>query len=260
MFNEMVIPKLNLKVDSNLAYIDGRMTIKNILNIPDKIWRMFAEECLEDSTFMIDTLKQQSILAYVMFVSLKEQLFRDVKMCFKQPIEFIEKIAMEKQINFKFDTYIIDALTSDIELWITNQRVSFSDWVDIKYFLHPETIVTLRDEIEMSSEVSFEQKAALDLLDALIMSISEASIRQQVSVLDSVRTQATMLVGSRKGFANVIRTNYVKDTPEENSSSGAMIYTIDSPAVFIAGNNTVEDNCRQGDKISLRDTLKIIYD
>ena len=260
MFNEMVIPKLNLKVDSNLAYIDGHMTIKDILNIPDKIWRMFAEECLEDSTFMIDTLKQQSILAYVMFVSLKEQLFRDVKMCLKQPIEFIEKIAMEKQINFKFDTYIIDALTSDVELWITNQRVSFSDWVDIKYFLHPETIVTLRDEIEMSSEVSFEQKAALDLLDALIMSISEASIRHQVSVLDSVRTQATMLVGSRKGFANVIRTNYVKDTPEENSSSGAMIYTIDSPAVFIAGNNTVEDNCRQGDKISLRDTLKIIYD
>jgi hypothetical protein len=265
MFNKLVLPKLILNVDSKLAYVDSKMGFEDIINISDDIWRVFVEECFKDKTFMIDNLKQQSLLAYIMLMSIKEQIFADVKMSFEQPINLINKIVMEKNLEFSFDTSIIDALSEDVSIKLTNHHyVTFSDWLDVKYFLHPDTIMTIHDEL-MMREVTFEQKAALDLVDALVVSVSEASVRHNVTLTDRVKEQATMVLGSsttsQRGFTNVIRVNYLGESiQDENSTGGAVVYTLDSPAIFIAGNNTVEDNYRQGDSISLRDTLKIIYE
>jgi hypothetical protein len=142
--------------------------------------------------------------------------------------------------------------------------MNFTDWLDIKYFLHPNDLLTLRHELTMSTELSFDNVSAVDIIDALILSVSEASIRHGMSLPDRVKSEATLVLGSNriypKGLTNVIRTNYLGESVSDDNTGGAVIYTLDSPAIFIAGNNTVEDNCRQGDKISLRDTLKIIYE
>jgi hypothetical protein len=265
MFNKMVLPKVAMKVDSHLAYTDGKMTIDGILDISDDIWRVFAESCFKDETFVVDTLKQQSLLAYMMFMKIKDMVLYDVKMSFKQPIELIEKIAMEKNIDFSFDTSIIDALSEEVSLKLTNHHhMNFTDWLDIKYFLHPNDLLTLRHELTMSTELSFDNVSAVDIIDALILSVSEASIRHGMSLPDRVKSEATLVLGSNriypKGLTNVIRTNYLGESVSDDNTGGAVIYTLDSPAIFIAGNNTVEDNCRQGDTISIRDSLKIIYE
>lgn len=264
MFNKMVLPKIVMKVDSQLAYIDGKMSVDDILNLSDDIWRVFAESCFKDKTFMVDSLKQQSILAYLMFLKVKDMVFYDVKMCFNQPIELIEKIAMEKDIAFSFDTSIIDALSEEVSLKLTPHHVNLSDWLDIKRFLHPNDLLVIRHELTMNKEVSFDNVAAVDIIDALILSIGEATVRHGITLPDKVKSTATMVLGSNraypKGFTNVIRTNYLGESKSDGISSGAVVYTLNSPAIFIAGNNTVEDNCRPGDHISLRDTLKIIYE
>lgn len=224
VFNEYVLPKLKMKISDDIPWVEGKMEFKDIIKLPDDIWKVFVDMCFNDETFVIDSMKERAALSYLMGMSIKDQVFREIRYDFKDIIEFVHKIK-EIEVDEDFDMNIdtIDTIIVDKNMTIEDKYLKITDWLKTFYFLHQDDIIKLMDEYKFLDSLSIKNEP-IDFVDSFTVATKDVYHSLNIGTPSVLKMNIDMLI---------------------------------QPNV---GDNTLEANALKGDSISIKDSLKIIYE
>jgi hypothetical protein len=224
VFNDYVLPKLKMKISDDIPWVEGRMEFKEIIKLPDEIWKVFVDMCFNDETFVIDSMKERAALSYLMGMSIKDQVFREIRYDFKDIIEFVHKIK-EIEVDEDFDMNIdtIDTIIVDKNMTIEDKYLKITDWLKTFYFLHHDDIIKLMDEYKFLDSLSIKNEP-IDFVDSFTVATKDVYHSLNIGTPSVLKMNIDMLI---------------------------------QPNV---GDNTLEANALKGDGISIKDSLKIIYE
>ena len=221
MFNEMILPKIRMKVGDRIAWIDVKMSFEEIIHLDHKIWRMMADMVLKDETFVIDDINTEVAFKLLMLFYIKEEIFYEASIHFKDEIGFIHKYSWDKEMKIKDTTNLIDVLMNITKEKTYKDFLTIRDWTHIERAIHTDNILRIKDRIK-SMEGSALQKDALAILDALGRLSKEKRFVSEMTTHDRLNLQANIII-------------------EANSSD-----------------NTLEATRRKGDYLTFSDSLTII--